>query len=684
MASNRIKVLGYAQKVVYEDQVQYTPYTPDLVGFQLASNGGTPLFTMGNFYVTTNLEPKVNKVFVTNNQSNYKSLNDINSTGQDIQVLLDNNNIVVLNLDKTNLSNYALFNSLSEYVRVALENIITNWPAALYVKPLYALPPNYSTQSGVTFQNYSFNNLTSVSTFAINTNVIVNNFQINYLASGSLEKTFNSTNSLRNIALNYSQYSILLNGVEYPILGFTGSTQISNDYIYLSVSGDVFSGAVSGYNTYHIKPNTTQENLFYNSLPNFEYYLLNRLSNPLFTATFSFSVKTDSGGIAYTTNSVTWPTSDGYNIDFDSDAYTDYATNLLNISTSYDDTTGNLMVRFLVTESITEFDTSSVYLGDLDQDSTDQKMNKTLTIYGVEYDEINNYIQGIRFVNTVSYDKNNNTPDIYLKSIANILGWDLVSSILENDLLRSYVTPNKSTYAGHGVGLTLQEADTELWRRIILNSPWIWKSKGTRKAIEFLFKFIGTPSGLITFNEYVYAAEESIDVDLFKSVLALNKLSTDISNYPIDLNGNPKPLINTSSIYFQSNGLWYRETGGANSMLDITTGNNPHIGPYDGGSTYLNQFKTLIPNFSAVTVSSQTVTTVTLNMFTNYNSGTFDFYSGDTYIKVIDSKNIDITASGTTISIIDDPYNRLEFNCNECPIPNDTKSLSILIKGNKR
>jgi hypothetical protein len=28
-------------------------------------------------------------------------------------------------------------------------------------------------------------------------------------------------------------------------------------------------------------------------------------------------------------------------------------------------------------------------------------------------------------------------------------------------------------------------------------------------------------------------------------------------------------------MYFQNNGLWYRETGGSNATIDILTGNNP-------------------------------------------------------------------------------------------------------------
>ena len=681
MSSNRIKVLGYAQKVVYNNSIEYTPFTPDLVGLQLASNGGTPLFTMGNFYVTTNLDSKVDKIFVTNNFSQYTTLNSINSSLQSSIDILTNNNGVILNLDKRELKNYVLFNSLSEYVRVALESIITNWPASLYVTPIYSLPPDYYTQSGITFQNYVYNPITQVSTFMVSTNVVVNNFQLNYLAKGSLQNTFNAANTVRNVALNYKQYSISYGGNEYPVIGFTGSTYTTNDFINISVSGDCFSGMSNGYLSYHIKPNKVQEDFFFNSLPDFQYYLLNRFTAPKFTAQFNFTVKTDSGAVVYTKDSVTWPTSDGYNIDFDTDAYTSYANRLLTISTDFDGTTSNLMVRFLVTESITEFDTSSVILDPYNQDSTDKKMNKTLTVYGVEFDEINRFIQGIRFVNTVSYDKNDNTPDIYLKSLANILGWNLVSSILENDLLKNYLHPQPTTYAGQSVGLTMVEADTELWRRIILNSPWIWKSKGTRKAIEFLFKFIGTPQGLITFNEYVYVAQNVIDMDVFTGVLKLNNLNPDISTYPVSISGNPKPLYNTPSLYFQSKGLWYRETGGQNSTLDITTGNNPHIGPYDGGYAYINQFKKLIPNFSAVTISSSTQTTDSINIFTNYNSGTFDLYSGGTYINIIDSTNTDVT-NNSNITIIDDPYNRLKSTCFGCPKPNQAKAVSILIKGN--
>jgi hypothetical protein len=679
--SDRIKVVGYAKKIVYDGTIEYRPFSPDLVGTQLASDGGTPFFTMGNFSVTKNFDAKKNKVFTTNNFSNFVTLTDLDLTLQKTIELLSNNAGVILNLDRKKLSNYSLFAPFTEYLRVALENIITTWPAALYVNPLYN-DQNGITISGLTFENYTYDSITNKSKFKINVNVVNNNFQINYLQNGTIKNTYNETNDLRNLTVNYLSYAIKNGGNEYDILEFTGTTtNNSNEYLYLTVKGDVFSGSTNGYTTFYVKPNETQVNLFFNNLPDFENYLLNRQSNPRYTATFNFGIRTDSGVLVYTNNSVTWPTTDGYNIDFDTFEYTTYANNLITIADNFDSTTSNLIIRFLVSESVTEFDTTNVHLDPLDQDTSGQKINKTLTLYGVEYDKLNSFIQGIQFANTVSYDKSNNMPDIYLKNLARVLGWELVSSILENDLLKTYVTPKPSTYAGQSVGLTLLEADTELWRRIILNTPWLWKSKGSRKGVEFLFRFIGTPLGLISFNEYIYLAENKIDVDVFSDALRLNNLSTDITSYPISLSGYPQPLQDTSTSYFQGNGGWYRETGGDASMIDINTGNNPHIGPYDGGSAYINNFRTLIPNFSAVTVTSETTTTTTTNLFSNYKMGTFEANTSNLYVDVTNDNGADFSNSYVvTSSVVDDPKKRTLTTANGCSAGDTLKGLQVDIE----
>lgn len=685
MANNRfekVKITGYSKKLIFSSGIEYRNFSPDLVGLQVtsASNDNIPLFTLGNFTVTTNFSPKKTKIFKTKSFSNFVSLTDMDLTLEKAKTLLSDNAGVFLNLDKRDLYNYALFGSFREFVRVSLENIIINWPAALYINPEYQLPPLYETQSGFTVQNYVYDSLNNESSFKISTNNITNNFLINYLKSSVYQNSFSEQNQLRNLTVNYKLYSVLYEKNEYEIINFTAANTLLNDFIYVKVKGNPFPNTTNGYQTFHIKPNKTEENSFYNNLELFEAYLLNRQSNPIYTAEFNVTIKTDNGGLLFRNENVTWPTRDGYNIDFISDDYDEYSKKLLELSDNYDLTTSNLMVRFLVAESITSFDTSAIVVDPQNTDNTDQKMNKTLTIFGRSFDDINKYINGIKFANSVSYNKENNTPDVYLKNIARVLGWDLLSSVLENNLLKTYIEPEESTYEGQAVGLTAAEADIELWRRIILNSPWLWKSKGSRKSIEFLFKFIGAPLGLITFNEYIYLAENKIDLELFYDILLKNRLDTTLSNYPINDNGYPRPLPDTSSLYFQSDGLWYRETGGDNSNVDITSGNNPHVGPYDGGGRYIDQFRKLIPNFSATTISSETITNEVKNIFSNYNSGTMNNFNGPLFVDVANEDNTDIGNCYVVESnIINDPKNRKsETDCG-CEVDSQLNSLSVCI-----
>ena len=83
----------------------------------------------------------------------------------------------------------------------------------------------------------------------------------------------------------------------------------------------------------------------------------------------------------------------------------------------------------------------------------------------------------------------------------------------------------------------------------------------------------------------------------------------------MDSDGYPKFFRDTIDMYFQKGGKWYRETAGPTATQYVLEGNNPHVGPYDGGAAFINQFNNLIPNFQPVTVTSTTVTTNTVNLF---------------------------------------------------------------------
>jgi hypothetical protein len=627
MGSNKIKVVGYAQKIFYNNGIEYRNYTPDLIGKQFGSSGGTTLFTTGNFIVTTNIDPKLDKSYKTNTFSKFIALSSL-TTSQTQKNLLVDSSEVKLNLDTTILSNYAYFGPLSEFVRVSLEHIISNWPASIYVTP------RINATTGYTVENYSYSPINDVTKFKTNINFLDNKYGVNITMNHDSTITPNSDS--RDLAANYSGYTISNINGDFNIVSYNPPTNTDN-CLYFSVRGNPFTGDTINKSEYfHIKPNSVKINSFFSSLPDFEKTLLNRLVTPIYTSKFSYIVKSDNGISLSAIKQLTWPTSDGYNIDFNTVQYIVFVNELLTLANASDSIQTNIMARFLVSDSITSFDTISKNTND----ETDQKMSKVLTIYGRGFDEIKKFSDGISLANIVTYNKQDNTPDSMVKILAKTLGWELTSSVSDNELVSTYITPNESTFSGQSIGLTPHEADIEMWRRLVINTAWLWKSKGTRKAIEFLFKFIGAPSGLINFNEYIYLADSPINMVEFLDLLEFNTGSKDISNILIDANGYPSTIPNNTNMYFQKGGLWYRQTGGINSDIDILNGNNPHVGPYDGGNAYISQYTSLIPNFSATTLVEETRITGTTNLFTNFNNGTMN-NKNDTSIKAICTTIID-------------------------------------------
>ena len=456
--SDKIKVVGYAQRIFFDNGIEYRNFTDDLVGNQLTENadGESSILTFGNFVTTTNFRGRASRLYSTKKFSKFYSLDNLGVTKDRIDKLLNNNINVTLNLDKTDLCNFAYFGSSTEFIRVNLENIITNWPASIFLTPIR--DTETTSVSGNTIENYVYSFNLNTSTFRVPTNFIVNNYNINYRSNGTTINTFNETNDLRNLSVNYDDYVIFVNDVEYSVLGFTGSTNEFNDYLYFEVKGDPFTQFITDLIEYHIKPNKEIVEEFFNTLSDFESNLLSRLTTPKYTSNYKYKVESDTGRIINSFKKLTWPVSDGYNIDFNSTTYITYVTDLLDITTNKDETETNLIVRFLTSEAISDFDTIPNSDGEIEE-TEGQKINKTLKIYGREFDEIKKYITGISYANNVSYDKKNNTPDQLIKYLARLLGWELTSSIVENNLINNYLTLGSTTYPGYSRGLSPNESE---------------------------------------------------------------------------------------------------------------------------------------------------------------------------------------------------------------------------------
>jgi len=637
--NDRIKISGYAQRIFFNNGIEYRDFSDELVGNQITSAGGVPLFTMGNFSVTTNLDPKPNRVFTQGNFSEFFTLDSI-SEEDDSVINIEKNIKTQLNLDLTNPLHYVWYGSFVEYNRVSLEDISDRWSAAIYVDN------KVGSVTGDSVTNFTYDGIEDTSTFKVNSKYFFNPFKLKYTTDDALVVEQEEVNNLRNLIINHTSYRIEFSGRSYDIIDLTGSTQVTNSEVTVKTKGNAFvnltdiNGVVldtAGSFQYFIKPKESKIEEFFSSLNEYQRNILNRDTYPIYKTTFSYPEETTEGVIVYKEQTINFPISkDGYNLNFFDGLYISYLDRLNEVAELFDKGQTNLMVRKYTAEIINSFDTAPRCDGD-DLVNNGAKATNLLHIYGREFDEIKKYGNGIKYAHVVTYNKRDNLPDSLTKDLAHMLGFEQIDLLNKFNLIGTLLPSNgDGQFSGTSKNYTKKEIETEVYRRLILNIAWLWKSKGTRKAIEFLFRFMGAPESIVVFDEHVYVADKPIDVESVKRLLYLYTGDVDISKLPFDEDGYPLPPLNSDEMYFQKAGGWYRETGGDNAHIHTSIGNNPHAGPYDGGTEYIAQFESncFIPGFSAVTEFNVTGNTLHENVFLNYNNGfvngmpsVFDLYA---------------------------------------------------------
>jgi hypothetical protein len=603
-------------------------FSPNLVGLQFTE--GTTLFTLGNFSITTNTSgQQLSRVYSTGSFSESYTLETLGITTDESESLSNNDIKTILNIDCTNLERFVYFGSFYEYISTVIEQIILKWKGSLFLRafnPLEApIPKN-------TVLNYTYDVVDNVSYFKIPHSVADNRFGLIYPEDFGTGAGFNNNQDLldiSNLNINYNKYEIYSLYGNFSILGYTGGTN-TNPYISVKVKGNSWPALKSigfGSFDYHIRPKEeTLNKYFFSQLDEFENNVLNRLTTPKYTAEVRIPKKTDKGTTFFSVKNNTWPTSDGYNIDIDGTTFTSYVNTWLDIARDLDNNKTDLIARRFITASIIEFDTEG--------DNTDvygRKVNKLLRIYGREFDEIKKYVDALSFSRRITYNKKDNAPDELIKILASELGLDTLLSFFNNNLFGNILPENSTTegygdeqlvqFDGYSRNLSPKELDTELWRRLVINAWWLFKSKGHRKVLEFFLNLFGISECLVSLDECIYIAKNRLDVDETLNNLAdyleLAPEEISLNDYPIDEYGFPKVFENSLNYYYQLNGFWYN--GGNLSEL----GNNPHIGPYDYGKEYLSSLECFIDDFNGVTSGLTTFNTLE-NLFTDYENGTIE------------------------------------------------------------
>lgn len=589
----------------------------NLNGVNFTDIPSNTIFSFGAFQVTSNFDSKITTDY-SNTLSTFVrpvTLETMGVSEVQSQILHTYSTQAVLNLDRSDLNTFVRFGSAYEFLRVSVQNIILAYPGSLYANNQKLLGGND------TYTNRTYDPITNTCTFYVPVICLINKFGLVYNNGNT---SLPDDKELKNLNLSYENYVIstsLEPSISYPIIEFIGNSINSDDvlmrdYLKIVVKGNPFiemGSGVTGQLGFHIKPNNIIFEEFRALLNPYETHIISERND---INGFKFIIKNptllDDGNIVYSNSALLWTTGDGYNIDIDTPNYQKFLQILLTIGAKYDKIKTDLVARFLTPASLKTYDFTE-----------EGKITKLLRIYGKEFDEIREFIDSLVYINKVTYDKLNNVPDQLVKNMARTFGWDYFSLINESELVNSFLTIDETERNLHE-DLLPAEIDIELWRRILNNTNYFWKSKGTREAIKSMFLLIGIPEPFINITEYVYTVEGKIN----PNTVPLAQQDFPTNSLPYDNSGYPVAPLETNQFYFQISGNC------------------------DSGQRYLDVFR--MAGFNLIQTVDNKKSWIQTGATTRTHYTTPQYYQEDSKL-VINTKEVDV-ALDTTRGIEYDVY----------------------------
>ena len=681
-------------------------FSDNLVGFQLVQGGG---LTQGNFEFTNSITEKTNREFTTGVFSNPINLEDMGMDDVNQgKAIFENNYKVYPNFDLSQITNFTLYGSMVKRISSSIENIINNFPAAIE-----SLTYGNDFVSGNTAINIEYNEIADQTKFDLPLSRIKNPFDIDFSVNASRNLSLREiqVSPLRNLTTGTTSYSLYIDNMGYSLVRIIPSEYLTQGYLTIYVTGNPFNDQNTTSANFIIRPNDYEVNKVYNEVfDEVEKFLLNRDISPKYTAVFSIPKMNDNGDYYTENTQLTWPILGLWNLDIISSTFNTYLTELNSISQNFDEYKTNLVSRFLTTGAFNEFDT------------TGQKVQKVLQLYGRNFDQVKKFIDALAYMNSVNYNVGNDIPSQLLKNLAQTLGWDIKMSPITNDELLSSVfgqkNQEKSVFPGQNTTKTPDELNYQFYRNIVLNSAYLFKSKGTRKSVEILMKLIGAPEALVDFNEHVYLADQKINMDEFNTQFAsisggtylqelpvydpnytfkifgqtytgfttqsiYSDVNISIDEYPMDEYGYPQMPTASDDYFFEMGSGWFEQTPShrANEMVDLTntvfTGQNPTyqttLKPYVYGEDYLNKYRSLPYTdlgfrLTKMVDNNKSWGVGEVNLRKNIDAGYNAKYFVEDDRLVLNVKNIDLFLNPSQGILYDIWHMSRQYNY---PIPND-------------
>ena len=466
-------------------------------------------------------------------------------------------------LDESNdIRDYAYYGSAVELVRASIESIVKWFPGKFWSTNRKVSRMTDDEDGWVYIKqivtdghhNYAIEYSSNESECQIF--VVKNPFTMDFFTSNA---TFgNNDNPLRNIPQSFKRYE--LNGgdiltwdvwikpssecdenytIKYDIkFSYSDGGAIKNGHLY-GIFIDrmvVWCTDIEGFN---VQPKSDVINKYFSELKGFEARLLNRSYLPIYTAKLITPIPygNNSPKYEYVERSYSWP-HDGYCISVDTIGFENYVNSLYDLANTMDELWCDNIWRNMTHEAITNFDWT--YTKNYEEGQEEEnilggtRMEGILRIWGRCYDDIKRYIDGISLKNCITYDTGSpNLGNAELSDKAELLGWEIYSSKLNKDdniyLDQSFIDNYVGNwYESRNVeSVSQNDVDNDFMNRLVLSSGEIFRTKGTKQAIEMVFGLFGIGNNNSP-RTYAYVSNvipQTLSVDDLITYASLDKIS---------------------------------------------------------------------------------------------------------------------------------------------------------------
>jgi len=508
----------------------------------------------------------------------------------------------------SSLKDFAYYGSAVELIKATVNDVILRFPGGI------SYYGNLAPEVTVNGEKYY---------------LVSNEFKIDFWTQGDVYSG-DVKNPLRILASSYTSY-VNKDGetAHKPELSITGNCldsiigtiDIEGETLLIYMNGDgekylVTDKVTSGYTKQDriiIRPNENIIKEFWNSLDPFERVLLNRDTEPVYTAIFETPYSNDKGYF-YTKEKYTWPTvgDDDFTPDITTASFNGYLNSLIYLAQFHDEFDSDNIWRMLTHEAIKNLDWTFIRHEDDETDDLSDfdtsRMKALLNICGRQFDDIKLYAENVKSTNKVTYDEKNNVPDYFLTDKAEYNGWEAktVAPTNDEDVTTDAISGSTDVSGTTKVwtfekeGKKPSDVNSDFMRRLTLNSTCINAMKGTRRGIDALLGMFGyedvsnlvesghtTSAGTFNIKEYVSIAHNFPEYAEMYRLRARGEYINYGSNtnymdgYPVTTvfpaSGTPYiiPWFNPKESY--RNPLYFQEKGGWGRVnkksinLDITS-----------------------------------------------------------------------------------------------------------------